>query len=56
METKYKEVRIWVADNGYTVSFKEYVGNVDLKQGYKVACTLDEVKKILEDNLLELKD
>ena len=55
-KTTYREVTVYVSDNGYSIHFKDYRGESSSKQGFKVAKTLDEVKKILAENLMTLKD
>ena len=56
INTKYKEVLIYVHDNGYTMYLKDWTGEGPKKQGVKIAKTLDEIKKILGENLISLKD
>ncbi len=55
-ETKYKEAKIWVSDNGYSIAFSDYRGGTPSKQGFKIAKTIKEVEKILEDNFIKLVD
>lgn len=55
-ETKYREAKIWVHDNGYYVGFSNYRGKSPSKEGTKVAKTLEDVHKILKDNLIGLVD
>lgn len=52
-KTKYNEVTIFVADNGYTLSFKGYSG-LPNEKGFKVAKTLEEVRTILIESLTPL--
>lgn len=54
-QTAFKKVHVIVTSNGYTVYFEDYKGNPSSKD-YFVAKTLDEVKKILQENLIPFKD
>lgn len=55
-ETKYREASVYATDNGYSVVFRDYRGPTPKKLGIKVAKTLDELKKILKDNFIDLVD
>lgn len=50
-KTVFREVRVFVASNGFGVSFSDYVGAFTGKT-YFVAKTLEEVKKICEKHLI----
>lgn len=52
----YKEAKVFVTDNGYTVYLSNHEGEFDGKQGFKVCKTLDEVKKVFQSNLKPLID
>lgn len=54
-KTKFKKVEIYVASNGYSVCFKEYIGSPSSKDWF-VAKTLTEVRQLCDANLVSPKD
>lgn len=52
-DTKFKKATVNVTDNGYTVFFSDHTSPYG--EGWYVAKTLDEVKKILATHFIRLK-
>ncbi len=51
-KTGFKEVKVYVAANGYTLYFKDYRGDYTSRDFF-TAKTLDEVKKLCAEHLIE---
>lgn len=53
-ETKYRQVKITVANNGYVLSFSDYEGVYSGKD-FKVSKSLNDVLILLTSNLVDVE-